>query len=87
MSELLDSIIALEGTVLRCIPRLAEDPVLVKCEFNVAAVLLHAVEYHERTGQQVVVLEPCGPLSDYIAATLHEMLVEEHVDAKVAYHY
>ncbi len=87
MGELLDDMIVLEAAALLCIPRLAADPVIIKSEFNAASIVLLDVEFHPKTGHKVVILEPCGPLSYYIAEILRELLAEEGIDAWVAFHY
>lgn len=85
MSELLDDIIALEDAAKRCIPRLMLDPVVRKCDYKSGAITLVDVEYHTVTGQKVVVLESCGPLSSYIAEILREFLAEEGIEARIAF--
>jgi hypothetical protein len=87
VSDLLESMISLEETTLRCIPRLASDPVIQKCDFNVSSIVLYGVEFHSNAGQKVVVLEQCGPLGSYIAEMLREMLAEENIEALVTFHF
>jgi hypothetical protein len=85
MSELLEDMIALEDAARRCIPRLTSDPVIRKCEFQIAAFTLVDVEYHNLTGHKVVVIESCGELSYYIAEVLRELLSEDGIDAWVTF--
>lgn len=81
MAELLDDMIALEAAARRCIPRLAADPVIIKCEIPVENIHLVDVEFHNSTRHKVVVLEPSGPLAGYISEILRELLAEEGIDA------
>jgi len=85
MGDLLDDIILLEDAARRCIPLLASDPVINKCEFQTASIVLSDIEYHPATGRKVVVLEPCGALSDYIAETLRQLLADEGINAWVTF--
>jgi hypothetical protein len=87
MSEILYDMIALEEAALRSFPRLGEDPVIMKCEFEASSIVLVDVEYYPATGRKVVVLESCGPLSQYIAEMLRELLAEENIDAWVSFNY
>lgn len=87
MAELLDEMVALEIAARRCIPKLATDPILLKCSFNVESIILLDVEYLTNSGKKVVVLEPCGPLNSYIAEILREMLAEEGFDAYIDFRF
>jgi hypothetical protein len=87
MNEILYDMIALEEAALRIIPRLGEDPVIIKCEFETSCIVLVDVEYYPASRRKVVVLESCGPLSQYISETLRELLAEESIDAWVSCNY
>ena len=76
MADILDEMIMVEDAARRCIPRLAADPVLIKCEFKYANLNLLDVEYHSTTSQKVVILNQCGALNFYIAEALRELLAE-----------
>lgn len=87
MSELLEDMIVLEDAARRCIPRLASDPVIIKCEFKTTNIKLIDVEFHMISGHKVVVLESCGALSYYIAEMLRELLATEGIDAWITFKY
>ena len=85
MGDLLDDMIELENAAMRCIPCLASDPVLQKCEFKTDLISLLDVEYKTVARQKVVVLNSCGELGSYIAVILRELLAEEGIDAWVEF--
>ncbi len=85
MADILEEMMILEDAARRCIPRLAADPVLIKCEFKPAILHLLDVEYHSTTSHKVVILNQCGDLNFYIAEALRELLAEEGIDAWVAF--
>lgn len=87
MADLLDEILALEEATKACLPKLADDPVLQKNNFEISTIMISDFEYHSSSGRKYVVLEPCGPLSYYIAEIMRELLAEENIDAWVTFHY
>jgi hypothetical protein len=87
MADLLDEILALEEATKACLPKLADDPVLQKSDFEISTIMISDFEYHSSSGRKYVVLEPCGPLSYYIAEVMRELLAEENIDAWVTFHY
>lgn len=86
MREILDEMIVLEDATRVCVPRLADDPVLQKNDYEISTIKVFDFEYHYSSDRKYVVLEPCGPLSYYIAEVLRELLAEESIDAWVTFH-
>jgi hypothetical protein len=60
--------------------------VLKKSEYEISTIIISDFEYHSSSGRKYVVLEPCGPLSYYIAEVLRELLAEENIEAWVTFH-
>lgn len=88
MAGILNDMIVLKEASTRCIPLLSSDPLLLKCGFNVASIVLNDVEYDQVANRKLVVLEPCGNLNSYIGEILRELLAEkEGIDAHVIFHY